>query len=294
MSKIIKTGANSIILGNFHYNNFVKPKEEKLLKITKITKGHDEFKYLDLVREIKNYNKYYSIPDNDYIVLNPSDNFYHDLKELVKDHQIKIFTNTSLQCFYIDYAGNTDLHDIILEIKQYDFSVFNSYSKINFFVKHILKGIMFLHNKKLCHLDIKPENIMVNKCTNTFKIIDFGFCAQEPFIRFLKNKKGTPGYFPKKLAEPEPGLPEIKANDFVKVNGNIPISKDNMLVYKIDSYCFGRVLNFLFYIFNEYKSVSCFDNNQKRAKIISIISDLCCNDVIKRITITDCYNKYFN
>ena len=201
MSRIVKTGANSIILGNFHYSNFVKPKSGKLLKITKITNGHNEFEYLDLIREIKNYNKYYSIPDNDYIVLNPSDKFYHDLKQLVKDHQMKIFTNTSLKCFYIEYAGNTDLHDVIQEMKNYDFSVFHSYSKIILFVKHILKGIMYLHQKKLCHLDIKPENIMINENLKKYKIIDFGFCNKEPFENFTRNTRGTPGYFPKKIWE---------------------------------------------------------------------------------------------
>lgn len=294
MSRIVKTGANSIILGNFHYNNFVKPKSGKLLKITKITNEHDEFEYLSLVREIKNYNKYYSIPDDDNIFLHPSDKFYNDLKELVKDHQMKIFTNTSLQCFYIEYAGNTDLHDIIQEMKKMDFSVFSSYSKIIIFVKHVLKGIMYLHQKKLCHLDIKPENIMINEHLKTFKIIDFGFCNKEPFENFLRNTRGTPGYFPKKIGIPEAGLPEIEANDLVPVNGIIPIFQDKMLVYKIDSFCFGRVLNFLFYTYNEYKSYICFDNSQKRQKIDNIISDLCCNDIIERITINDCYNKYFN
>ena len=54
-----------------------------------------------------------------------------------------------------------------------------------------MTGLKFLHEKKLSHLDIKPENIMVNSRKFKFKIIDFGFCSQEPFQDFVTEVRGT-------------------------------------------------------------------------------------------------------
>uniref|UniRef100_A0A0N5CAU5 Protein kinase domain-containing protein n=1 Tax=Strongyloides papillosus TaxID=174720 RepID=A0A0N5CAU5_STREA len=43
------------------------------------------------------------------------------------------------------------------------------------FVKQILEGVRHLHNLKVCHLDIKPENIMLlKKGEPNIKLIDFG------------------------------------------------------------------------------------------------------------------------
>lgn len=41
------------------------------------------------------------------------------------------------------------------------------------FIVQILQGIEYLHNGRILHLDIKPDNIMVTN-RNGIKIIDFG------------------------------------------------------------------------------------------------------------------------
>jgi hypothetical protein len=59
---IKKVGSSSIILGSFYYSGFISEKSNKLLKITKKDDRHDEFKYLNRIREITKYDKYFSIP----------------------------------------------------------------------------------------------------------------------------------------------------------------------------------------------------------------------------------------
>lgn len=41
------------------------------------------------------------------------------------------------------------------------------------FIVQILQGLEYLHNCRILHLDIKPDNIMVTNL-NVIKIIDFG------------------------------------------------------------------------------------------------------------------------
>ena len=48
-----------------------------------------------------------------------------------------------------------------------------------------MEGLNFLHINS-CHLDIKPENIMINLRDNSFKIIDFGLVlSNHLMIMFL-------------------------------------------------------------------------------------------------------------
>jgi len=305
---LVKTGACSIVLGENHYKHFIPIKHNKLLKITKIQEFHNEFKYLNLVKKINNYSTYYSIPDEVSYLLKPSDNFYNTVKELVKSEDVN-FLNGELQCFYIDNAGDKDLLETFDDIIHLDFSFWKSYYDIFNFTKKIMEGLNYLHQNKICHLDIKPENIMVNTVTSNFKIIDFGYSSVEPFDDYVKKIKGTPGYFPKFFNIQEitgglPWLPKIEATDMYLVNGQLPMIQNRKLVYKIDSYCLGRVLFFLNYIYktnktddSDYSCFSCFScisyfNNELESKIDDIISSLIENDVNERLTIQECILRY--
>ena len=178
MNNLIKSGSCSIILGKNHYKDYYDFQEGKLLKITKIIDNHNEFQHLSLIRTIDNYSKYYCIPDELSYLLQPSSPFYEKLKELVDEDATNILSGT-LNCLYIDYAGSIDMLDALVYLRDYDdTSVWNSYYSIIKFVKHIMEGLMYLHQKKICHLDIKPENIMINKSNKKFKIIYFGFASK--------------------------------------------------------------------------------------------------------------------
>ena len=298
MHNLVKTGSCSIVLGKGHFNNYFPENQDKLLKITKLNNRHNEYRLTNKIREIKNYNKYYSIPDDhDIIIIDVSSPFFDHLVRLTMYDKIDIF-NSQLHATYIDYAGNHDLLDTIVEMDlNFENSFWTSYKKIYNFIKFIIEGIMFLHQKKICHLDIKPENIMVNKKTTTYKIIDFGFSSKEPFTDYINDLKGTPGYFPKQydFDKPSAWLPQIKANDLIPNSfGVIPIKADRRLVYKIDSYCLGRSLYFFKYMYDNNKIYYCFSLEKTLGiKIDNIIKTLLNYDIYNRLTITDCYKKYF-
>ena len=48
----VKTGSSSIVLGSINYSDYIPYKNNKLLKITKITDKHNEFKILDEIKKI--------------------------------------------------------------------------------------------------------------------------------------------------------------------------------------------------------------------------------------------------
>jgi serine/threonine protein kinase len=194
---ILKSGSCSVVLCSEFYKNFLPEKKDKLVKVTKIIKNHNEYKQLKDIRLIDNYEKYFCIPDELIHLLNPSDSSYKYIKDLFINEKTNMFHGV-LTCSYVNYGGDKELFDTITDlIDNYDYTYWSSYQKILKFTKYILEGLQFLHKNKLCHLDIKPENIIVNTSNNTYKIVDFGFCDKEPFDEFITDFRGTPGYFPR-------------------------------------------------------------------------------------------------
>ena len=73
------------------------------------------------------------------------------------------------------------------------------------------------------------------------------------------------------------------------------IVTNRKLVYKIDSYCLGRVLSYVRYIYQEKKEYTCFCNEMKSRRELDRIIDLLLeNDVNKRVTITQLILIIFN
>lgn len=300
MNNILKNGSCSVVLGSEHYKSLCERKKNKLLKISNVFDDHNEMKYISMIKTIKDYDKYYSLPDEVSFLLKPTHPFYKYISKIVNDSHI--FNGDNLHCFYVDYAGNKELIDIINELNNYKYvNYWNSYASVLKFTKNLVSGLKYLHEKKICHLDIKPENIVINTEKKTVKIIDFGFSSMEPFDDFVHNVRGTPCYFPKYVPGDEvtEWFPPISANDTKPRNNTIdaPFVKNRQLVYKIDSYCLGRVLHFLKYFFDKsYQKpffsciVSDEKNNQKLNKIIELLLK---NDAEERISVIECYNYFF-
>lgn len=58
----------------------------------------------------------------------------------------------------------------------------------------ILDGMIWLHGQRIAHLDIKPDNIVVNKA-NHCTIIDFGHSLHLPtHSGIITGARGTPGW----------------------------------------------------------------------------------------------------
>ena len=80
------------------------------------------------------------------------------------------------RCLVIPYYGKTDLFELIIEKKKL------SYQLSIHIIYQLILAIKYLHKNKICHLDIKPENIMILPKYKV-KLIDFGSAIK------LKNEK---------------------------------------------------------------------------------------------------------
>ena len=287
---LLKTGSCTIILGHQHYSGHFPAKNGKLFKVTRITTNHNELNNIEKIRSIKNYEKYFVLPDKELFEIKPGDSFYKFLLELIVDKEDKpnIKKNQKLYGSYITFAGNMDLHDSIIQMDLHCSSnIWTGPASILDFCKQIMNGLSALHNKNICHLDIKPENIMVSLPGPEFKIIDFGFSSLYPFNDFIGNYRGTPGYFPMDYKKHNMILlPPIDANDFVRTIHNIPLTDNRNFVYKIDTYCFGRTLLLLYNLYKASITPSCSCFNGYRNRKIQRIIDLCLEpNVLYRPTI---------
>jgi serine/threonine protein kinase len=297
MYHLVKIGGCSVVLGSGHFKDFIPVRENKLVKVTKILKNHNEFTNLGIVRKIEKCDKFYAIPDEEVFMLAPDQDFYKHVKRLAQYEKMHIF-DSILQFVYIEYAGDKDLLDMLDDMMQNNnLGIWKNYKKIERFTKHMLEGIYYLHKNQIAHLDIKPENVMIDTERNQFKIIDFGFCSKYPFNNYVNKPSGTPGYFPKYFVHDtiEPWLPKINANDFNLDNyGKYPGLIDRSLIYKIDSYCLGRVLYFLKYAYDENKVYYCYNGEMNVGERLDVIIQALCHDnVYKRISITECFDLYF-
>ena len=66
-----------------------------------------------------------------------------------------------------------------------------SYSKYIF--KQIIEGLIYIHENGIVHLDIKPDNILID-LSNQIKICDFGVGKQIKQNQLLKDSCGTPAF----------------------------------------------------------------------------------------------------
>lgn len=105
-----------------------------------------------------------------------------------------------------------------------------SESMICFLANQILKGIIYCHQSKIAHLDIKPQNIVVDEFLNA-KLIDFSISLsyknKSPEDELKVPFRGTNFYMSKEVIESE----RIKYKD----------------LHKIDMYAFGVLLYNLAY-----------------------------------------------
>ena len=117
--------------------------------------------------------------------------------------------NGENQYVVYEYASKGTLFDYFLFPNES--SLEEKYAKILF--KKILKGIQDMHNIKICHRDIKLENILLDENFNP-KICDFGFVIPVSEERKLKSKCGTRGYTAPEIFKNVGGYDGIKADIF--------------------------------------------------------------------------------
>ena len=68
-------------------------------------------------------------------------------------------------------------------------------TKGHLLAREFLEGVRFMHNHHVAHLDLKPDNIVVNTSTNQLFIIDFGVSVQVSGLEsWIKGYRGTEGW----------------------------------------------------------------------------------------------------
>jgi len=101
----------------------------------------------------------------------------YDLNKMIKKHYEEV---QKLYQTHID-SGNENEYQV-LSIIPYDI--------LKEYAKGILEGIIYMHDKNIAHLDIKPQNILI--CNDIPKISDFGFSRD--ISQPITAGAGTPNY----------------------------------------------------------------------------------------------------
>ncbi|KAF5804592.1 putative dual-specificity kinase TKL-Pl-4 family [Helianthus annuus] len=68
----------------------------------------------------------------------------------------------------------------------------------------IAKGLSYLHSKKIIHLDVKPENILIDSQNKKLKLADFGEAVFDPLELFTSGEVGTRGYMAPEVLSKKP------------------------------------------------------------------------------------------
>ena len=110
--------------------------------------------------EIKIINYLSHIPNNKFTSI------IYDFKKFQDDEEISTDTNAPTPYYAIDYFSKGLLFD-------YAFLNCLSERQVKVIFRNIILGFQFLHRNGICHLDIKPENIVFDKDFWPV-IIDFG------------------------------------------------------------------------------------------------------------------------
>ena len=111
-----------------------------------------------------------------------------------------------------------------------------SETSLNYFVKQILEGLSYIHRCKIVHMDIKPDNILIDGLLVT-KIIDFSVSC--PYSKF--NSEDLVKF-------PFVGTPKFMAPEIVN-RTHMRIKEAE----KIDIYSLGVTIYYLFYGKYPYK-----------------------------------------
>ena len=193
MEQIIK-GSNAIVIpSHIHKYYTLNFNKDSVCKVTSnINFELVVSRYLNIL-DRRTLNKYCTYMDIDS--LRKLTNNQEFTKFVVSLSEFAGMKRPSVDFYYftMDYSG-TDLFELCQEKSPI---LFQDEKHFKTMINQLLEGIQFLHDNRVCHFDIKPENITYCLFNRHFKYIDFGYAEVYPFSEYINNgPKGTPDYIP--------------------------------------------------------------------------------------------------
>ena len=189
------------------------PKKAYILKTLKgnminIVNIHNLQNEIDILIKLNQNPRSNYIPilygyDKDYIPGKLQDKKVENNNIILNEYINKIRSIRQTRPYYvIDYFSKGNLYYYIENTK---IGFPEKYARVIF--KKILEGFKFCHNRKICHLDIKPGNIVLDEKFEPI-IIDFGFSEiykdEKDQIIYSTKLKGTDMYKPPEMWEAKP------------------------------------------------------------------------------------------
>ena len=300
----MKFGTFSIILDKNEYKHLgfkfdsIENIVMKLTQINSYQKG--EIENIDFLTKTNDYIiKIYKYTKID---INIDKNILDYLTEGIRKYDTEKIFHLNLEKekfigYFVENLGKIDLFESITEIIHNSSNIWseNSTKHLYEFITHMCKALEYLERHKICHFDIKPENIMYNNNEvipfgKRFKIIDFGFSEKSPFVTYIKKARGTPIYAPYHSNTNYPVWAlELYPNDRIYnsitktcvhyvIKHDAPID----LLYKTDIFSMGMVFNQLLYYINYYIDY------RECINIKSLINKMTDINIITRYTSTEC------
>jgi serine/threonine protein kinase len=99
----------------------------------------------------------------------------------------EVFENPKYIFLVTEYAAKGDLLSLLQRSGPF------SESQIYIVIKDIINALIYLHEKKVLHRDIKLDNILLDK-DNNLKLCDFGISLKMDRDHFYTDRCGTPAY----------------------------------------------------------------------------------------------------
>ncbi|KAK7116700.1 hypothetical protein V1264_002333 [Littorina saxatilis] len=151
------------------------------------------------------------------------------------------------------------------------------------FIKQILEGVKHLHDNKIVHLDLKPENIMLlNHNSTNIKLIDFGLARRLTDQEDMRAMMGTAEFIAPEVVSYEPlslatDMWSIGVITYILLSGSSPFLGDSQQ----ETYHNITALNYEF-------DHDLFHNTSELAQ--DFIDKLFIRNPRKRSTVHDCLN----
>ncbi|XP_053568995.1 death-associated protein kinase 3-like [Bombina bombina] len=112
-----------------------------------------------------------------------------------------VFENRTDVVLILELVSGGELFDFLAQKESL------SEEEATMFLKQILDGVHYLHNKSIAHFDLKPENIMLldqSTPNPRIKLIDFGIAHKIQAANEFKNIFGTPEFVAPEIVNYEP------------------------------------------------------------------------------------------